>query len=103
MKFHPDKNPGNKQAEKKFKSLSEAYEVLKNDQKRAAYDRFGHAAFEHAPAPGPGDAGGGPGGLGRGFAPGSAELFGATVGDFGGPRAPCGGVRGQGPRHASNL
>ncbi len=46
MKFHPDRNPGDTQAEIKFKEISEAYDVLKDDQKRAAYDRFGHAAFE---------------------------------------------------------
>ncbi len=46
MKFHPDKNPGDHTAEVKFKEISEAYDVLKDDQKRAAYDRFGHAAFE---------------------------------------------------------
>src|ERR1700724_13897 len=46
MKFHPDKNPGDHTAEIKFKEISEAYDVLKDDQKRAAYDRFGHAAFE---------------------------------------------------------
>src|ERR1700759_5796777 len=46
MKFHPDKNPGDHTAEIKFKEISEAYDVLKHDQKRAAYDRFGHAAFE---------------------------------------------------------
>src|SRR5271154_1857225 len=46
MKFHPDKNPGDHTAEIKFKEISEAYEVLKDDQKRAAYDRFGHAAFD---------------------------------------------------------
>src|SRR5450755_4311009 len=45
MKFHPDRNPGDKNAEHKFKEISEAYDVLKDDQKRAAYDRFGHAAF----------------------------------------------------------
>jgi molecular chaperone DnaJ len=47
MKFHPDRNPGDHSAEVKFKEISEAYEVLKDDQKRAAYDRFGHAAFEN--------------------------------------------------------
>ena len=46
MRFHPDKNPGDATAEIKFKEINEAYDVLKDDQKRAAYDRFGHAAFE---------------------------------------------------------
>src|SRR6201989_2964882 len=46
MKFHPDRNPGDHTAEIKFKEINEAYDVLKDDQKRAAYDRFGHAAFE---------------------------------------------------------
>ena len=46
MQWHPDRNPGDKSAEHKFKDINEAYDVLKDDQKRAAYDRFGHAAFE---------------------------------------------------------
>ena len=57
VKFHPDKNPDDPQAEEQFKELGEAYDVLMDDQKRAAYDRFGHAAFAQ------GNAGAGAGGF----------------------------------------
>ena len=55
MKWHPDKNPGDKECEAHFKEINEAYDVLKDEQKRAAYDRFGHAAFEHGTGGAPKD------------------------------------------------
>jgi molecular chaperone DnaJ len=67
MVCHPDRNPGDKEAEHRFKEINEAYEVLKDPDKRAAYDRFGHAAFEH-----------GMGGSGPGF----GADFGTTFSDL---------------------
>jgi len=61
MQYHPDKNPGDKKSEDRFKEISNAYDILQDDQKRAAYDRYGHAAFTS------GGSGGGAGGPGGGF------------------------------------
>lgn len=89
MKFHPDRNPGNKDAEDKFKEASEAYEVLSDKNKRAAYDQFGHAGVEGA-----GMGGAGAGGFGN-----FSDIFGDVFGDIFGSGA---GGRG-GPSRGADL
>ncbi len=77
MQYHPDKNPGDKEAEKKFKEINAAYDILKDDQKRAAYDRFGEAGVN-----------GGSGGFGGknpfDFSGGFSDIFDDLFGSFGG-------------------
>lgn len=77
MQYHPDRNPGDAVAEQTFKDINEAYDVLKDDQKRAAYDRFGHAAFEQGGGPR-----GGAGGFEFNFGAGFADIFDEMFGEF---------------------
>jgi len=84
QKHHPDRNPDNAEAEEKFKEAKQAYEVLSNAQKRAAYDQFGHAGVDSSAAGGPGAGHAGAGNFG--------DIFGDVFGDiFGGARGGAGG------------
>ena len=94
MQFHPDRNPGDETAEQKFKELNEAYQVLSDAQKRGAYDRYGHSAFEQG-------GGGGPGGFQGDFSASMADIFDELFGGMGGrqQRQPGGRERGSDLRY----
>ncbi len=91
MSCHPDRHPGDKQAESRFKEVNEAYQTLSDAQKRAAYDRYGHAAFEQ----------GGVGGMGDGFAASMSDIFDDLFGDMMGGRR--GGRHGSGRERGADL
>src|SRR6202163_3209579 len=91
MQFHPDRNGSDPTAEHKFKEINEAYEALKDPQKRAAYDRFGHAAFENGAN--------GAAGFNADFAASMSNIFDDIFGAMGGRRAQAGPARGSDLRY----
>src|ERR1035437_5707151 len=97
MQHHPDRNPGDTECDHKFKELNEAYDVLKDGDKRAAYDRFGHAAFEQ------GGMGGAAHGFGADFAHTFSDIFEDLFGMGGGRRGGRGQSRERGSGLRSNL
>jgi len=103
MKFHPDQNKDNPEAEAKFKEINNAYDILKDEQKRAAYDRFGHAAFDGSMGGGRGT-GGFSSGFGAGGAGGFSDIFEDMFGDFmGGEQRRGGATRGSDIQYALKI